>query len=62
MYKAKDEEQYKTTSIRIRKEYYNILKDEARKDYRSTNYLINKILIEYILNKETYLDLDKIYE
>lgn len=36
MYKSHDKEEYKTTSIRIRKNYYNILKDKARKDYRST--------------------------
>ena len=63
MYKAQDKEEYKYTTIRIKTSYYNILKDEARKDYRSTNYLINKILIDYILNNETsYLDLDKIFE
>ena len=51
MYKAKDEEEYKTTTIRIRKEHYNKLKDIAANDYRSTNYIINKILIDYIDNK-----------
>ena len=56
MYKAKDEEEYKTTTIRIRKEHYNILKDKAAEDYRSTNYLINKILIDYIDNK--YIEFD----
>ncbi|MFR6247564.1 MAG: hypothetical protein ACLUL3_14220 [Romboutsia timonensis] len=62
MYKSHDKEEYKTTSIRIRKNYYNILKDKARKDYRSTNYLINKILIDYILNEDIYLDLEDIFE
>ena len=62
MYKSHDNEEYKTTSIRIRKNYYNILKDKARKDYRSTNYLINKILIDYILNEDIYLDLEDIFE
>lgn len=51
MYKNQDQEKYKTTTIRIREEYYNILKDKATEDYRSTNYLINKILIDYI-NRE----------
>ena len=51
MYKTQDNEEYKTTTIRIRKEHYNILKDKASEDYRSTNYLINKILIDYI-NRE----------
>lgn len=53
MYKTQDNEEYKTTTIRIRKEYYNILKDNAAKDYRSTNYLINKIIIDYI-NREKF--------
>lgn len=48
MYKAQDQEEYKTTTIRIRKNHYDILKDKASKDYRSTNYIINKILIDYI--------------
>lgn len=58
MYKAKDQEEYKTTTIRIRKDYYDILKEKASKDYRSTNYLINKILIEYIVGLEVNLDFD----
>lgn len=51
MYKSQDKEKYRTTTIRIREDYYKILKDKATEDYRSTNYLINKILIDYI-NKE----------
>ena len=51
MYKNQDQEKYRTTTIRIREEHYNILKDKATEDYRSTNYLINKILIDYI-NRE----------
>lgn len=51
MYKGQDQEKYRTTTIRIREEHYNILKDKAAEDYRSTNYLINKILIDYI-NRE----------
>lgn len=58
MYKAQDQEEYKTTTIRIRKDHYDILKDKASKDYRSTNYLINKILIEYIVGLEINLDFD----
>ena len=58
MYKAQDQEEYKTTTIRIRKNHYDILKDKASKDYRSTNYLINKILIEYITSLEMDLDFD----
>lgn len=58
MYKSQDQEEYKTTTIRIRKEHYDILKDKASKDYRSTNYLINKILIEYITSLEVDLDFD----
>lgn len=58
MYKAQDQEEYKTTTIRIRKDHYDILKDKASKDYRSTNYLINKILIEYIVGLEVNLDFD----
>ena len=53
MYKTQDNEEYKTTTIRIRKDHYNILKDNAAKDYRSTNYLINKIIIDYI-NREKF--------
>ena len=58
MYKSQDEETYKTTTIRIKKEYYDILKSKASKDYRSTNYLINKILIDYILSNEFTIDFD----
>lgn len=61
MYKAQDQEEYKTTTIRIRKNHYDILKDKASKDYRSTNYLINKILIEYITSLEMDLDFDIFY-
>ena len=46
MYKAKDQEEYKTTTIRIKTEHYNKLKDIANNDYRSTNYIINKIYIK----------------
>lgn len=56
MYKAQDQEEYKTTTIRIRNDHYNILKEKASKDYRSTNYLINKILIDYISGLEIDLD------
>ena len=56
LYKAKDEEEYKTTTIRIRTEHYNKLKDMATNDYRSTNYIINKIIIDYIDNK--YIEFD----
>ena len=48
MYKSQDQKEYKTTTIRIREDYYKILKDKATEDYRSTNYIINKILIDYI--------------
>lgn len=48
MYKAKDKEEYKTTTIRIRKDYYNKLKDIATNNNRSTTYIINKIIIDYI--------------
>ena len=39
---------YKVTTIRIRKTDLNILKDIAKEDNRSLNYLINKIIVEYI--------------
>ena len=52
MYKAKDKEEYKTTTVRIRKDHYNKLKDIAINDHRSTNYIINKIIIDYI-NRES---------
>ena len=58
MYKSQDQEEYKTTTIRIRKEYHDILKSKASKDYRSTNYLINKILIDYIINNEFKISFD----
>ena len=51
MYKSQDPKEYKTTTIRIREDHYKILKDKATNDYRSTNYIINKILIDYI-NRE----------
>jgi predicted transcriptional regulator len=53
LYKRQDDEEYKTTTIRIRKEYYDKLKDIAVEDHRSTNYIINKIIIAYI-NRETF--------
>ena len=58
MYKTQDNEEYKTTTIRIRKEHYNILKDNAAKDYRSTNYLINKIIIDYINQEKFNINFD----
>ena len=48
MYKSQDQEEYKVTTIRIKMSDYNILKNKAAEDYRSTNYLINRILIDYI--------------
>ncbi len=62
MYKTQDEETYKTTTIRIKKEYYDILKSKASKDFRSTNYLINKILIDYILSNEFTIDFDMSFD
>ncbi len=56
MYKNQDQEKYRTTTIRIRKEHYDILKEKANEDFRSTNYLINKILINYIIELESNLD------
>jgi predicted transcriptional regulator len=53
LYKRQDDEEYKTTTIRIRKEYYDKLKDIAVEYHRSTNYIINKIIIAYI-NRETF--------
>ena len=58
MYKVQEQEEYKTTTIRIRIEHYNILKDKASEDYRSTNYLINKILIDYINSHEFNIKFD----
>ena len=58
MYKAKDEEEYKTTTIRIRKEHYDILKDIATNDHRSTNYIINKIIIDYIQSESIDFEFD----
>lgn len=62
MYKSQDKEEYKYTTIRIKKSDYNILKEEAKKDYRSTNYLINKILIDYISNEKNYLEFEDIFK
>ena len=56
MYKAKDKEEYKTTTIRIRTDHYNKLKDIAINDNRSTNYIINKIIIDYMDTK--YIEFD----
>lgn len=56
MYKAKDKEEYKTTTIRIKKEHYNKLKDIAIDDNRSINYVINKIIIDYIDSR--YIEFD----
>lgn len=39
---------YKTTSLRIEKENLNILRDIAKKQDRSVNYLINDIITNYI--------------
>ena len=46
--KNQEQDNYKTTTIRIKQKHYDILKDKAIEDHRSTNYLINKILIDYI--------------
>ena len=56
LYKVKDKEEYKTTTIRIKKDHYNKLKDIAINDHRSTNYIINKIIIDYIDNKYIKFD------
>lgn len=58
MYKAKDKEEYKTTTIRIKKEHYNKLKDMATNDHRSTNYIINKIIIDYIQSESIDFEFD----
>ena len=58
MYKDKDKEEYKTTTIRIRTDHYNKLKDIATNDHRSTNYIINKIIIDHIDNKYIEFDFD----
>lgn len=58
LYKAKDEEEYKTTTIRIRTDHYNKLKDIAINDNRSTNYIINKIIIDYMDTKYIEFDFD----
>ena len=39
---------YKTTSLGIEEENLNILRDIAKKQDRSVNYLINDIIINYI--------------
>ena len=39
---------YKTTSLRIEEEKFNILRDIAKKQDRSVNYLINDIITNYI--------------
>ena len=46
--KNQEQDNYKITTIRIKQKHYDILKDKAIEDHRSTNYLINKILIDYI--------------
>lgn len=56
MYKNQDREKYKTTTIRIQKSHYEILKDKAIKEHRSTNYVINKILIGYINYRKNIKD------
>ena len=58
MYKHKDKEKYKTTTIRIKQEHYDLLKCKAIRDNRSVNYTIVKILIDYIL---THPDLKEYY-
>lgn len=39
---------YKTTSLRMEEEKLNILRDIAKKQDRSVNYLINDIITNYI--------------
>lgn len=58
MYKSQDQEEYKVTTIRIKMSDYKILKDKAAEDYRSTNYLINRILIDYINSNLIKFDFD----
>ena len=57
MYKNQEKEEYKVTTIRIKMSDYNILKNKAAEDYRSTNYLINRILIDYINSNLIKFDL-----
>ena len=47
---------YKVTTIRVRKTDLNILKDIAKEDNRSLNYIINKIIIEYITSHPDILN------
>ena len=58
MYKNQEKEEYKVTTIRIKMSDYNILKNKAAEDYRSTNYLINRILIDYINSNLIKFDFD----
>ena len=58
MYKVKDKEEYKTTTIRIKKDHYNKLKDIAIDDNRSINYVINKIIIDYIQSESIDFEFD----
>ncbi|WP_195238584.1 hypothetical protein [Romboutsia sp. 1001285H_161024_C4] len=56
---------YKTTTIRLKQTDYNILKDDAVKEERSVNYIINRILTEYIkygvVTNEKTLIIDDIF-
>ena len=58
MYKNQEKEEYKVTTIRMKMSDYNILKNKAAEDYRSTNYLINRILIDYINSNLIKFDFD----
>lgn len=49
VYKSQDQEDYKTTTIRMKSKDYEALKVLAVTDHCSTNYLINRILIDYII-------------
>ena len=53
---------YKVTTIRIRKTDFNILKDIAKEDNRSINYIINKIIIEYITSHPDRINQNTSYD
>lgn len=48
MYKHKDDEEYVTTTIRVRKEDLENLRAIAKEDRRSLNYMVNKLIIDYL--------------
>lgn len=48
VYKSQDQEEYKTTTIRMRNEDHKTLKMLADSESRSVNFIMNRAILDYI--------------